>query len=96
VTRYLDVYFNNTKTGILRQGTDGTLTYTYDTHYLQSGDAGAISFSMPLREEPYSDPVVRPFFSGLLPDEGARQRLARALGLSSGNAFGLLEVIGAR
>jgi serine/threonine-protein kinase HipA len=49
---------------------------------------------MPLQEEPYTDRVVRPFFSGLLPDEGARQRLAGALGISSGNAFGLLEVIG--
>jgi hypothetical protein len=29
-----------------------------------------------------------------LPDEGARQRLAGASGLSAGNAFGLLEVIG--
>jgi serine/threonine-protein kinase HipA len=94
VTRYLDVYFKNTKTGILGQDTDGTLTFAYDADYLQSGGAGAISFSMPLREEQYSDQVVRPFFSGLLPDEGARQRLAGALGLSSGNAFGLLEVIG--
>ncbi|SIR17273.1 HipA N-terminal domain-containing protein [Rhizobium sp. RU33A] len=49
---------------------------------------------MPLQEEPFGDPVVRPVFSGLLPDEGARQRLDGALGLSAGNAFGLLEVIG--
>ena len=94
MTRNLDVYFKNAKAGILGQDTDGTLTFEYDTDYLQSSDANAISFSMPLREEQYSDPVVRPFFSGLLPDEGARQRLAGALGLSSGNAFGLLEVIG--
>lgn len=93
MTRYLDVYFKNTKAGVLGQDTDGTLAFVYDTNYLQSG-ASAISFSMPLREEQCSDQVVRPFFSGLLPDEGARQRLAGALGLSSGNAFGLLEVIG--
>jgi serine/threonine-protein kinase HipA len=94
VTRSLDVYFKNRKAGILGQDNNGTLTFVYDTDYLQSGGATAISFSMPLREEQYSDQVVRPFFSGLLPDEGARQRLAGALGLSSGNAFGLLEVIG--
>lgn len=94
MTRYLDVYFKNTKAGILGQDTDGTLTFGYDTEYLRSGGASALSFSMPLREEQYPDQVVRPFFSGLLPDEGARQRLAGALGLSSGNAFGLLEVIG--
>ena len=38
--------------------------------------------------------MARPFFSGLLPDEAARQRLAGALGISAGNVFGLLEVIG--
>lgn len=93
MTRYLDVYFKNTKAGVLGQDSDGTLAFVYDTNYLQFGGS-AISFSMPLREEHYSDQVVRPFFSGLLPDEGARQRLAGALGLSPGNAFGLLEVIG--
>jgi serine/threonine-protein kinase HipA len=49
---------------------------------------------MPLQEAPYPDRIVRPFFSGLLPDGSARQRLAGALGISAGNAFGLLEVIG--
>lgn len=53
-----------------------------------------MSVSLPLREEPFVDRVARPFFSGLLPDEGARRRLAAALGISSANAFGLLEVIG--
>src|SRR5690606_30813103 len=62
--------------------------------YVAAKGARAISFSMPSRDEPYADRVVRPFFSGLLPDEGARQRLAGALGISAGNAFGLLEVIG--
>jgi len=94
MTRYLDVYFKTAKAGILGQDADGTLTFSYDPAYLQIGGAAAISFSMPLREEQYPDQVARPFFSGLLPDEGARQRLAGALGLSSGNAFGLLEVIG--
>lgn len=49
---------------------------------------------MPLQEAPYADRLARPFFSGLLPDEGARQRLAGALGISADNPFGLLEAIG--
>ncbi len=90
----LEVYFRETKAGILSQDEDGALGYAYDADYLTRQRPRAISLSMPLREEPYGDRVARPFFSGLLPDEGARQRLAGALGLSSGNAFGLLEVIG--
>src|SRR5690606_38551013 len=94
MTRVLDVYFRETKAGVLGRLDDGLLTFAYDGAYLLDQRSAAISFSMPLQEEPFGDPVVRPFFSGLLPDEGARQRLAGALGLSAGNAFGLLEVIG--
>lgn len=94
MTRVLDVYFRETRAGVFGRLDDGLLTFTYDDAYLLDQKSRAISFSMPLREEPFGDQVVRPFFSGLLPDEGARQRLAGALGLSAGNAFGLLEVIG--
>lgn len=94
MTHLLNVYFGEAKAGTLSQDEAGALSYAYDPGYLSERGPRAVSFSMPLREAPYADRVVRPFFSGLLPDEGARQRLAGALGLSAGNAFGLLEVIG--
>jgi serine/threonine-protein kinase HipA len=94
VNHLLDVYFGAVKAGILNQDEAGLLSYTYDAGYLAEHKPRAISFSMPLQEAPYPDRIVHPFFSGLLPDDGARQRLAGALGLSAGNAFGLLEVIG--
>jgi serine/threonine-protein kinase HipA len=94
MTHLLDVYFGEAKAGALSQDETGTLSYTYDPGYLAGREARAISFSMPLQEAAYPDRAARPFFSGLLPDEGARQRLAGALGISAGNAFGLLEVIG--
>ena len=77
MTRVLDVYFRDTKAGVLGRLDDGLLTFAYDGAYLLDQRSRAISFSMPLQEEPFGDQVVRPFFSGLLPDEGARQRLER-------------------
>jgi serine/threonine-protein kinase HipA len=94
VSRSLDVYLGGAKAGTLRQDEAGSLSYAYEPGYLAGREPRAISFSMPLQEAPYADRVARPFFSGLLPDESARQRLAGALGISAGNAFGLLEVIG--
>lgn len=94
MARLLDVWFAETKAGALSQDEAGALSYAYDPRYLAGPEPRAISFAMPLQEAPYTDRVVRPFFSGLLPDEGARQRLAGALGISAGNSFGLLEVIG--
>ena len=94
MTHLLDVWFGEAKAGALRRDDGGLLSFSYDPIYLTQKQSSAISFSMPLGHEVYADRIVRPFFSGLLPDEGARQRLAGALGISSGNAFGLLEVIG--
>lgn len=94
MARLLDVWFGDTKAGALGQDEGGALNFSYDAGYLGSSDPRAISFSMPLQEAPHADRVVRPFFSGLLPDAGARQRLAGALGISASNTFGLLEIIG--
>lgn len=93
MSRVLDVYLKDRKAGELKQDDDASLNFTYDSGYL-AADPMALSISLPLQEEPFIDRVVRPFFSGLLPDENARRRLAAALGISSNNAFGLLEIIG--
>ena len=39
-----------------------------DTEYLKQTDAEPISLTMPLREEPYEDKVLFPFFDGLIPE----------------------------
>lgn len=84
--RVLDVYLRDRKAGELKQDVDASLAFTYDSDYLAT-DPVALSVSLPVREEPFIDRIVRPFFSGLFPDEGARRRLAAALGISSGNAL---------
>lgn len=94
MNRVLDTYLGGQKAGVLTQDENGALSFAYGPDYLGKKTARAISVSMPLAESPYPDRVTRPFFSGLLPDEGARQKLAQALGVSAGNAFGLLEIIG--
>ncbi|MGY4749800.1 type II toxin-antitoxin system HipA family toxin [Pannonibacter sp. Q-1] len=93
MTRVLDVYLKDRKAGELKQSEDAALTFTYDSGYLAT-DPVALSVSLPLRDKPFTDRAARPYFSGLLPDEGARRRLAAALGISLGNAFGLLEITG--
>lgn len=93
MSRLLDVYLKDRKAGELKQDDDGLLTFTYGSDYLTS-DPVALSVSLPVQEKPFIDRIARAYFSGLLPDEGARRRLAAALGISSSNAFGLLEIIG--
>ncbi len=94
MNRILDVYLHNQLAGKLIQETSGQLTFQYTEDYLHSSKSMAISLSLPLGPDVYEGGKVRAFFSGLLPDDMARHRLAQYLGLSETNPFGLLEVIG--
>jgi serine/threonine-protein kinase HipA len=47
-----------------------------------------------LREEPFHGKHARPFFAGILPEEGPRQQIAAILGVSERNDFAILERIG--
>jgi len=93
MSRVLDVYLHDRLTGQLAQNETGQLSFQYGAEYL-GGENAPVSLSMPLREEPYEGEHVRAFFSGLLPDDIVRHRLARYLGVSEKNPFALLEAIG--
>jgi serine/threonine-protein kinase HipA len=61
----------------------------------QYGEGSVIlSASLPVREEPYPSGQTKPFFEGLLPEGVARREVARAVGVSESNGFGLLAAIG--
>jgi len=93
MTRVLDVYWNADLTGKLVQDAYGVLSFIYDSDFLQRAATG-ISISLPLREAPHEGDEVRAFFSGLLPEETVRTRLAAVLGVSEKNTFLLLREVG--
>ena len=93
MNRVLDVYLHDVLAGQLAQGKGGALSFAYDGQYVE-GSKPALSISMPAREQSYDGIEVRAFFSGLLPDDIVRHRLAKYLGVSEKNPFSLLEVIG--
>jgi len=73
MSQILDVYLRDTKAGELVPDDDDALAFAYASDYLASKDAQAISASMLLQEESYTDRVAQAYFAGLLPDEGARR-----------------------
>ncbi|PIR39750.1 MAG: toxin HipA [Alphaproteobacteria bacterium CG11_big_fil_rev_8_21_14_0_20_39_49] len=91
--KYLDVFLHNNYVGKLCSES-GNLSFTYDASYLAKNDAVKLSSSLPLRAESFDNPVTSAYFSGLLPDEYVRIRLARYLGISEKNTFALLKEIG--
>lgn len=65
--RQADIYNHNILAGILTEDETG-YTFQYDTTYLQSDNAEAISLTMPLVERPYHEKILFPFFDGLIPE----------------------------
>lgn len=67
--------------------------FRYEQEWLKSSKI-PLSVSLPLRAEPYQDDESHPFFANLLPESRIREVIARNLGVSPRNDFGLLERIG--
>lgn len=51
--------------------------------------------SLPLREDPFGDPITRAFFSNLLPENDQLERVIAREGLDRADIVGLLEHVGA-
>jgi serine/threonine-protein kinase HipA len=93
-TNILDVYLHGRLAGKLSQEKSGILSFVYDEGYANDKKEMPLSVSMPLLHDIYLDSIARPFFSGLLPDDIVRTRLAEYLGISEKNPFALLTEIG--
>ncbi|TVQ19593.1 MAG: type II toxin-antitoxin system HipA family toxin, partial [Spirochaetaceae bacterium] len=90
----LTVYLHDNPVGTLMQTDGGTLEFRYVDEWLSRRDAVPLSRSLPLSGETYRANKARPFFAGILPDEGPRGQIASVLGISERNDFALLERIG--
>ncbi|MGL4955731.1 MAG: HipA N-terminal domain-containing protein [Bacteroidales bacterium] len=65
--RQAKIYNHNIFAGVLTEDENG-YTFLYDADYLQSSDAEAISLTLPLRSEAYTEKILFPFFDGLIPE----------------------------
>lgn len=94
MNRVLTVWWDGAEVGALGLNDHGDMTFVYAATWLEAPDARPLSLSLPLRPEPFDRAGTRPFFAGLLPEEKPRESVARTLGVSRQNDFGLLEHLG--
>jgi serine/threonine-protein kinase HipA len=92
--RNLLVYFHDELVGRLDEDANAALSFTYDADYVAQPYAKPLSQSLPVIAESFDHWQTRPFFSGLLPEGAARERVAKYFGVSERNDFSLLEEIG--
>ena len=77
--------------GILTEDKNG-YTFQYDTDYLQSDDAPAISLTLPLTDKPYIEKILFPFFDGLIPEGWLLDIAKKSWKLDHRNRMSLLLV----
>jgi serine/threonine-protein kinase HipA len=68
MTRKGKVFFKGTMAGIIEETAEGKYRFTYDNAYRQKPGSQAISLTLPIREQPYEDKILFPFFDGLIPE----------------------------
>ena len=85
------VYMRAIRAGILTEDENGYL-FEYDTDYLLSDDAEAVSLTLPLSDKPYRDKVLFPFFDGLIPEGWLLNVVIRNWKIDRKDRFGLLLV----
>lgn len=89
--RTLDVWCFGRRAGVLKD-TSPAPTFTYDNAWID-GVMPPLSQSLPL-DGSFGPEAAGAFFGGLLPEGVPREVLARRLGVSGGNDFGLLAAVG--
>jgi serine/threonine-protein kinase HipA len=88
--RKLEVYLHDKKVGILKEKSDGKLSFKY---YDGVDIDTPISIALPVRKKAYNDKECRPFFENLLPEGEIRKIVAQKELVSEENIFSLLDKI---
>lgn len=90
----LNVFFGNKKAGSLESTENRGVIFVYDENYLNDKNSVPLSASLPLQKEEFSQKQCIPFFSGLLPEEDSRKKIADYLHISETSTLKLLEALG--
>ena len=80
--------------GHLREDGGGAMAFAYSHSWLGRGDAVPLGSNLPLDEQWHDGEAVTTYFDNLLPEGSVRDFVARALQVSTGNVFALLERFG--
>ncbi len=93
ISEQLEVYLGLGHVGTLSRE-NGRLVFRYDRQWLDDPGSHPLSLSLPLREAPFDDAATRTWFGNLLPEGDFLNAVARSLGRSTGDVFGLLVDLG--
>jgi serine/threonine-protein kinase HipA len=88
--RKAKIYYHEILAGILTETDDGDYVYEYDQDYIEKYPDQFVSFTMPVREESYTDNRLFPFFDGLIPEGWLLDIASRNWKINQNDRMGLL------
>lgn len=80
---------SNVFAGVLTEDDTG-YEFRYDSEYLKMNAAIAVSLTLPLKDKPYRDKVLFPFFDGLIPEGWLLDIAEQSWKISARDRFSLL------
>ena len=89
--RKADVFYHDQFAGVLEE-TDAGFKFTYAPDFLKTGKA--VSFSLPLRAEPFQSADLFPFFVGLNSEGWYRDIVCATKKIDRTDEFGILLLTG--
>lgn len=84
------IFYDQVKAGELIETNDGDYVFQYDSDYVKQYPEQFISFSMPVRKEPFRDNKLFPFFEGLIPEGWLLNIASKNWKLNKNDRMGLL------
>lgn len=66
--RQAEIFYGKTLAGILTETDEGVYKFEYNRRYVKEHPKQFLTFTMPVREEPFLDNHLFPFFEGLIPE----------------------------
>ncbi len=91
IFRKAAIYVRHILAGHLLETDEGYI-FQYETTYLQTKDASAVSLTLPLRTEAYHSKVLFSFFDGLIPEGWLLQVVVNNWKIDRRDRFGILLV----
>jgi len=85
------VYVRDTFAGTLKE-TDSGYSFIYDSDYLETTGATAVSLTLPMQQEEYTSKTLFSFFDGLIPEGWLLNVVSRNWKIDRKDRFGLLLV----
>jgi serine/threonine-protein kinase HipA len=86
------IYYKDILAGVLTETNEGEYLYAYDESYIENYPNLFLTFTMPVRKEPYQSQRLFPFFEGLIPEGWLLNIASKNWKINPSDRMGLLLV----